>query len=117
MLKGIGTDLVEIGRIKQAVNHQPRFPQSVLTAREMDLWQRMTSEKRRLEFLAGRWAAKEAFAKALGTGLVGEVQFTAIEILPGKSGQPQVTKTPYEGKCYVSITHTDHYAQAMVVLS
>ena len=75
MIKGIGMDIVEIGRLSRVLSRQPRLPERILTLREQEVF-RTLSEKRQLEFLAGRFAAKEAFAKAYGTELVSMSAFT-----------------------------------------
>ena len=65
--------------------------------------------------LAGRYAAKEAFSKAYGTG-IGKLSFQDIEILPGEYRKPEITKSPFEGKGFVSITHSGNIIAAQVVL-
>lgn len=114
MLFGIGLDLTEIHRIEEAVIKRKTFPEKILTASEMKLFSNMRG-KRQIEFLAGRFAAKEAFSKAMGTG-IGKIGFLDIEILPDEKGRPLVMKSPFEGKAHVSITHTNEIAAAQVVL-
>jgi len=72
----------------------------------------LKTEKRKIEYLAGRFAAKEAFVKALGTG-IGEVSFQDIEIL-SSGGKPVCNYKDF--KCHVTISHTDEYAVAFVLL-
>ncbi|WP_028274892.1 holo-ACP synthase [Atopococcus tabaci] len=114
MIVGIGLDLTEIGRIEQACLKRETFPERVLTPSEMELYDRMTGF-RKVEFLAGRYAAKEAFSKALGTG-IGKVGFHDIEVLPDPKGRPTVTKSPFKGHAWITITHTAEIAAAQVVL-
>lgn len=114
MIAGIGMDIVDIDRIQKACEKRETFPNRVLTEKEHLLYHKL-SGKRQAEFLAGRFAAKEAFAKAMGTG-IGEIGFLDIEILPGDRGQPKVSKSPFKGKVYVSITHTDSVAAAQIIL-
>ena len=71
--------------------------------------------KRKVEYLAGRFAAKEAYSKALGTGIGKAVSFQEIEILNAKTGQPVLT-APHHYQKHVSITHTNHDAYAVVIL-
>jgi len=111
---GIGLDLADIHRIEMAVEKKETFPERVLTPGELDLY-RQKQGKRKAEFLAGRYAAKEAFSKAMGTG-IGKVGFLDIEILPDSKGKPVTTACPFEGKAHVSITHTDTIAAAQVIL-
>lgn len=114
MIFGIGLDLADIHRIEDAYKKRGTFPQRVLTPAELILFHEKKG-KRQMEFLAGRFAAKEAFSKALGTG-IGKIGFLDIEILPNEKGQPIVTKSPFDGAAHVSITHTDQIAAAQVVL-
>ncbi|WLV25147.1 holo-ACP synthase [Aciduricibacillus chroicocephali] len=116
MIKGIGMDLTEISRIERSISKSERLAERVLTAKELQLYREM-EPKRRLEFLAGRFAAKEAFAKAAGTGIGKAVGFQDIEILPEDFGAPKIYAAGYEReRIFVSITHTEHYAAAQVVI-
>ncbi|KAA9293220.1 holo-ACP synthase [Aerococcus urinae] len=116
MIKGIGTDLVDIKRIEKAQKQRPDFASRVLTASEREAMEANSSWKRQMEFLSGRWAAKEAFAKALGTGIGLALSFQDLEILNDPKGRPCLNTAVYSGKIFLSITHTDDYAQAFVVL-
>ena len=81
----IGIDLIDIGRIHAVLGRFPdRFRLRVLT----DAEQRYCG--RRVERIAGRWAAKEAISKVLGLGVRG-VGWREIEILPNRAGAPHVT--------------------------
>ncbi|MGY3778454.1 holo-ACP synthase [Isobaculum melis] len=114
MIIGIGLDIVDLIRIEKAANKQPKFVARVLTAAEKERYDQLTGN-RQIEFLAGRFAAKEAFAKAYGTGL-GQVSFQDIEILNDAKGKPIVTKSPTDFQTFVSITHTGQVAAAQVIL-
>lgn len=114
MIVGIGLDLTDIDRIEQACQKRETFPERVLTPKELDLYQQMR-RSRKTEFLAGRYAAKEAFSKALGTG-IGKMGFHDIEILPDQKGRPVVTRSPFKGNVLISITHTNTVAAAQVIL-
>ncbi|CAM3324425.1 holo-ACP synthase [Vagococcus fessus] len=114
MIRGIGLDVVEIDRMKTIVSDKPLFISRVLTENEVKVFESL-GDKRKVEFLAGRFACKEAFSKAYGTG-IGEVGFQDIEVLSLESGQPVVTKSPFEGKCWVSISHTADVAIAQIIL-
>ncbi|NLG82092.1 MAG: holo-ACP synthase [Bacilli bacterium] len=111
MIFGVGTDLVEINRIK--VNYQ-RLAERVLSEKEFELFRRFNNENRKLEFLAGRFAVKEAYAKALGTG-IGELRFKDIEVLNDELGKPFINMQN-DSKIHVSISHTEQYALAFVVI-
>lgn len=122
MIFGIGTDIVEIERISKVVErHGERFTGYILTDAEL-----AEAERRgdKIQFIAGRWAAKEAVAKALGCGLGGSCAWRDIEIAGKPNGAPQVTlsgtgaKTMREQgirKIFVSISHERGHAIAMAV--
>lgn len=116
MIQGIGTDLVEIARLKEACLKHADFPEKVLTESELKLLKKRKTKKGQLEFLAGRWAAKEAFTKATGTGIGLKVGFHDIEILADEKDRPYICTDLWEGAAFVSITHTAAYAAAFVIL-
>lgn len=116
---GIGIDLVEIERIRQAViRSNQRFLERVFTPRERSLC------AGRAWRLAGRFAAKEAMLKAIGTGLRG-FSWQQIEVLADELGAPTVfcggnfalaLKARGVSRIHVSISHSREYAMAQVVL-
>lgn len=110
----IGIDLLSIPRIRKAYQRQPRFGKRVLTPAELAQFQAL-SAPRCWEFLAGRFAAKEAYAKAYGTGL-GQLSFQDLEVLNASSGQPEFTQHPFCGEALITIAHTAEYAVAQVLL-
>jgi holo-[acyl-carrier protein] synthase len=88
---GIGTDIVQIARIKSSVEKQgDRFVSRILTDAEQAVFAERNAS---MTFLANRFAAKEAISKALGTGIAKGVRFRDIEILPNNNGAPQVNLT------------------------
>ena len=121
-IRGHGIDLVELARIARVLErHGDRFLERVLTPGERE---RCRSYRRPLPFVAGRWAAKEAILKMIGTGWRGQIAWTDMEILPDKHGQPLVTlsgetKRRAEAlgirEVFVSITHTEAYASASAI--
>ncbi|MDC3413126.1 holo-ACP synthase [Aquibacillus sp. 3ASR75-11] len=116
MIKGIGIDIIELDRIKQNMERHTRFLERVLTEKERELFDQLSSPTRKLEFLAGRFTAKEAYAKAVGTG-IGKLRFIDIEILPNEKGAPIITVVNSEDeKIAVSISHSKEYAVAQVVI-
>ena len=115
MIKGIGLDIVEIDRIAKAMMRTNKFKDRILSEKEKVLFD-THSETRRIEFLAGRFAAKEAFSKALGTGIGEECKLHDIEILRGKAGNPVLYFKGELVNGFVSITHTKEYAAAQVIL-
>ena len=109
MIVGLGTDLVEVARIQRAMEN-PRFVEKILTAREREI---CTTPAR----VAGRWAAKEAIAKAVGIHLT----WQQVEILPDEVGAPRVTiHSSYFDPCrlriHVSISHERTHAMAVAIL-
>lgn len=114
MIKGIGVDMVELSRIEKIIANKSSFIKRVLTNDEYTIFQSLPY-KRQVEFLAGRFACKEAFSKAWGTG-IGVVGLRDVEILKEDNGAPKVTKSPHEGNVFVSISHTDTVAVAQIIL-
>ena len=114
----IGIDLIDIDRIVGVLGRHPsRFRERVLTEHE----QRYVGRK--VERLAGRWAAKEAISKVLGLGVRG-VGWREIEVLPNRAGQPQVylhgraairAEDMGLDEVSVSISHERHMAVAVAV--
>ena len=84
-ITGLGMDAVELSRIEKIVAEPKTFLQKVLTPAELEKYNSLPT-KRKVEFLAGRFAAKEAYAKALGTGIGQHVSFQDIEVLNDASG-------------------------------
>lgn len=86
-LSGLGVDIIEIDRIRDAIVKNPRVLNRLYTERELADYRARGS---RAETLAGKFAAKEAVAKALGTGIRG-FRWTDVEILPDEQGKPCCT--------------------------
>ena len=88
MIVGLGTDIVEIVRIGRMIErHGETFLNRVYTEEENRYCQR---RKESYQHYAGRWAAKEAVMKTLGTGWTRGVGWQDIEVLAKKSGQPVI---------------------------
>ncbi|MHC4215307.1 MAG: holo-ACP synthase [Planctomycetota bacterium] len=117
-----GIDLVDRPRIKQMVQrHGQRFLNRVYTTKEQ---QYAESHRDNIEKLAGRFAAKEAVLKLMGTGWVGKIAWTDIEVVNNSAGQPEVTITGEVKRIAeklgidqisVSITHTANFAIASAI--
>ena len=86
LILGVGVDIVEIRRIKDALNKHTNFVDKMFSKNEIEY---LKSRNLRPEFVAGRFAAKEAVSKALGTGFSG-FEFKDIEIDRTASGKPVV---------------------------
>ncbi len=114
-----GIDLVDFPRIEQiAARHGQTFLDRIFTASEQKY---ASDNKNSTEKLAGRFAAKEAILKLLGTGWRGKIAWTDIEVTNNEMGQPQVKLSGQVRKIAdslgvadisVSITHTANFAIA-----
>ncbi|HEY7355525.1 MAG TPA: holo-ACP synthase [Ktedonobacterales bacterium] len=115
----VGIDLVEVERIAQTVaRFGPRFLERVFTPEELQ------ESRRRVTWLAGRFAAKEACAKALGTGIGAAVAWRDVQVLRQPSGKPSLRLLGDAAaraaalditQMDLSISHTHQYALAVVV--
>ena len=121
MLLGIGTDIVDVARVKQAVDNE-RFITRVYTPEEQRYCESRGNQK--FQSYAARFSGKEAVMKALGTGLHGGT-LQDIEILPDELGAPKVTltggfaklaKSKGVNKIWISFSHTKEYATAQCVM-
>lgn len=115
MIRGIGLDIIELSRIKEAMDRSEKFQNRILTKKELHVFNEL-SDSRKVEFLAGRFAAKEAFSKARGTGIRKDCTFGQIEILNDPLGKPILYFDGEEVNGFVSITHSREYAAAQVIL-
>lgn len=121
MIVGMGSDLVEIDRVASICERaETTFLRRVLSPRELEATRSMT-EARKMEYVAGRFAAKEAIAKASGLGL-GRLGMARVDITVGARGL-QVTflgdaaaDPQLQGRWWVSISHTGQLAMAVAVL-
>lgn len=115
MITGIGVDLVDLDHMASVCQKQPQIYKKILTEKECQVYKKH-SEKRKLDFLAGRYAVKEAFSKAMGTGIGKTVTFQNVSVLNNEKGQPVVVEAPYEGNAFISISHSQKMIVAQVVL-
>lgn len=122
MVVGIGIDLVEIHRMKKAIE-RPLFVQRIFTPAEQAYCD--SRGRQNAASYAARFAAKEAVMKALGTGLSGGGTWQDIEVLPDEQGKPVMTLSGYFGqlsrkmdvtRIHVSLSHAQEYAAAQVLL-
>jgi holo-[acyl-carrier protein] synthase len=120
MIRGIGVDILEIGRIERIIGtHGAVFLNRVFTPAEI----RYCSGKRNAaQHFAARFAAKEAVSKALATGLRGGFSWKDIEVMNDALGQPHIAlsgtlKSALVNACVrVSLSHSDSHVVAMVVM-
>ena len=117
-LYGIGTDIIEIKRIEEAIKRTIAFKKKVYTKKEIDY---IEKKKNPYPSYAGRFAAKEAVSKALGTG-VRDFSLSDIEILNDNLGKPNVKlhNKIYDKskglKIQISISHSKEYAVSTVII-
>jgi holo-[acyl-carrier protein] synthase len=122
MIKGIGTDLIELDRIARVYFvYRDRLLNRIFTDRERSYFEKWSDPVPRV---AGRFAAKEAVMKALGTGWADGVRWRDIEVTRQSSGKPEVV---LHGRCreifdslgatriHCTITHSRDYAMAVVM--
>ena len=123
MILGIGVDQVEVVRIQKLLNDRPeKAAQRLFTTRER---QKCESRQRRDEWFAARFAAKEAFVKALGGGLREGMSWTDIEVRTDGNGRPRIVlsgaaeeafRSRGGSEIFLSFTHEGGQAVAFVVL-
>ena len=122
---GIGTDIVDISRVKELINKNKNFKKRIFSAKEII---HCESKTNKIASYAKRFAAKEAFAKALGVGISKGISFNEIVVNNNKYGAPFIelsgkTKTIVQtlikkkNKIYLSLSDEKKYALAMVVIS
>lgn len=127
MIYGIGTDIIQISRIEAALGrHGDRFPERVLGLEELEKYHRRKAKLsvRGLRFLATRFAAKEAFSKAIGLGIHMPMTWRSVQILNAPSGKPIVSTSGKLAEfmelngltAQVSITDEVDYAVAFVIV-
>jgi holo-[acyl-carrier protein] synthase len=119
VILGIGNDIIEVERIKSAIEkYGSRFLDRLFTPEEQRY---CLSHREPSKNFAGRFAAKEAFVKALGLGIGKEVSWLDIEILNDPHGKPLVRLSPrlneltHPSQFLLSISHCRAYATAVVV--
>ena len=122
MIFGIGTDLVDVERLAEKLEKKAGFKELVFSADEITYCEVRTFK---YEHYAARFAAKESFLKAIGTGWSKGTAFNEIEIYNDETGKPGLrfmgitAKTIEElklGKISVSLSHTKTMAIAMVII-
>ena len=87
MIVGIGTDIIEVARIERLMAGQKRFQKRIFTETEVAYCE---SKKNKAQNYAARFAAKEAFLKAIGTGWRQGVAFKEIEVVNNPQGKPEI---------------------------
>jgi holo-[acyl-carrier protein] synthase len=123
-IHGIGSDIVNVARVKKALKNK-NFKKKIFSTNEIKI---IENKSNRIANYAKRFAAKEAFSKALGTGISGGISFKDISINNDKKGKPYIdllgnTKIIVQQnikkryKIFLTITDEQKYAFAMVVIT
>ncbi|MDT3741305.1 MAG: holo-ACP synthase [Candidatus Kapabacteria bacterium] len=121
MIYGIGTDLVETARIQTAIEkYGKRFLDRLYTDLEQDYCDSFNDTK--YVHYAARFAVKESFSKAIGTGLTQGFKFREVSIRNESNGKPEIVlegelhKKYGHLKVHVSISHTDNNSLAFIII-
>ena len=122
MIYGIGTDIIEVDRIRKFISKGDAFKQRVWTPKEIEY---CDSHRDSAPFYAARFSAKEAFVKALGTGFIKGIGFSQIEVYHDELSKPHIrlegTAKEFADKAgitkiHLSISHVKDWANAVAVL-
>ncbi len=122
MIFGIGTDIIEVDRVETLIGKGQQYLETIFTPKEVEYCE---NKGKRAEHYAARFAAKEAFLKALGTGLRDGLMFAEIEILNDDLGKPQIflhgkaqklVEQHQINQVSLSLSHIKQIAIAVVIL-
>ncbi|MCC6397362.1 MAG: holo-ACP synthase [Bacteroidetes bacterium] len=120
MIRGIGIDIVDAGRIRRLVEaEEQRFLEKVFTRTEIAY---CNAKQNRYQHFAARFAAKEAVSKALATGWAGDFRWKDIEVTNDVSGLPRISvhgrlrELLGSARILVSLSHADTHVVAMAVI-
>ncbi len=122
MVVGVGIDLIEVARIERSVTSTESFMSKVFSSKEVD---KCLKSNNKYQCLAARFAGKEAFMKAIGTGWSKGIKWTEIQILNHESGQPylclsgkaeEAVQQLGVERMHISLSHLAEIASAVVVL-
>lgn len=122
MVAGLGIDLIEVERVASKIGKESGFRELVFSKREIDYCE---TKANKYEHYAARFAAKEAFFKALGSGWKNGTAFNEVEIIGDTEGKPEVYllgKTAQTvadmklGKISVSLSHIKTMATAIIII-
>jgi holo-[acyl-carrier protein] synthase len=126
MLFGVGIDIIEVDRIEDELEkHGEKFTRTVFTSEEIAYCERRVTKQARAQCFAGRFSAKEAFFKAIGTGLRQGLHWRDVEVSHNELGNPslvlkekalELVSRMGVSHIRVSISHTKMAAVAVVIL-
>ena len=121
---GIGVDIIENKRIQNSIKN-PKFKDRIYSSKELKF---SSLSKNKVDYFSKRFAAKEAFAKAIGTGFRNNLNFKDIEVMNDKLGKPYYVKTKKITKiikkkfnvrdfnCFLSISDEKNYSTAFTII-
>ena len=121
---GIGVDIIDNKRIKNSIKNS-KFKNRIYSSKEL---KQSTLYKNKVNYFSKRFAAKEAFAKALGTGFRKNLNFKDIEVINDKMGKPYYSKSKKITKlvqkkfnvkkfnCFLSISDEKDYSTAFTII-
>lgn len=122
MITGVGTDLIEVERVAGKISKDEGFRELVFTPTEIAYCE---AKANKFQHYAARFAAKEAFLKAIGTGWITGIAFNEIEIRNDEQGRPmlsllggtlQFLEARGIGKIWVSLSHLSNISSAVVII-
>jgi len=122
MIKGLGTDIAEVGRIANSIGKEKGFRELVFSPSEIEYCE---TRANKFEHYAARFAAKEAFFKAIGTGWKNGTAFHEVEVYNDASGKPNIRLIGatsdtlsylQQENIQVSLSHTGGMAIAVVII-
>jgi holo-[acyl-carrier protein] synthase len=122
MIAGLGIDIIEVERVAEKISKENGFRELVFSENEISYCESRTNK---FEHYAARFAAKEAFFKAIGTGWLKDTAFNEIEIIHNECGKPGIsflgaTKATTDAmgitNLLVSLTHIKTAASAVVII-
>jgi holo-[acyl-carrier protein] synthase len=122
MIAGLGIDLIEVDRVTANISKDAGFAELVFSKREIEYCE---AKSNKYEHYAARFAAKEAFFKAIGTGWTTGTSFNEVEIVHDEQGKPAInllgtTKSTLESwgilKISLSLSHLKSIASAVVII-
>jgi holo-[acyl-carrier protein] synthase len=123
LILGIGTDILEVERMKQKLKKQPSFIDGIFTDNEIKYCNQF---KNKAERFSARYAAKEALLKAFGTGWRDGVTFKDIDIINDELGKPEIKLSGVAKQIanklkvtsiHISMSHTKELANAFVIIN
>lgn len=122
MAQGVGIDIIEVNRIEKLIKDSGRFKQRIYTKKEVEYCE---ARKNKAQNYAARFAAKEAFLKAIGTGWRSGVSFREIEVVNDEQGKPEIhlhgntkkiTREKHFMNIQLSLSHVKEMAVAVVIV-